>query len=119
MSRPEQVSDLADHELDPHPVSTVYIDRFSDNGDMLTAYGQFVKAAQAAGFIVTGHEIKLARTDEELQKQLKSAQNSWDYQQGEYEKALNGGERPAYEWGLKAWCQREGVDYPFETEAQS
>lgn len=113
MSRPEQVSDLHEYEITPHEVSTVFIDQFQENGDMLAAYGQFVNAAKAAGFTINGNQITVAQTDEELAKKLKSAQNSWDYTQQQYRDALNGGERPKYDYGLKTWCEREGVDFPF------
>ncbi|MDF3308759.1 hypothetical protein P3H15_27450 [Rhodococcus sp. T2V] len=117
MSRPEQVSDLHDYEIAPHEVSTVFIDRFQENGDMLVAYGQFVNAAKAAGFTINGTQITHDRTDEELAKKLKSAQDSWDYQQQQYTDALNGGERPKHDYGLRQWCEREGLHYPFDDVA--
>ena len=113
MSRPQSIADLPKFALAPHDVATVNINTFAHDGRMLAAYGQFVNAAEDAGFDVTSAGITLALTGEEKEDKLKSAQNSWDNNEKAYQAALNGGEEPKYNWGLKDWCQREGVDYPF------
>ncbi|MDH6279484.1 DUF7432 family protein [Prescottella agglutinans] len=113
-SRPIEVGDLPDYQLLGDRIADVSVAMFADDADMLAAYSDLVRAAKAAGHVVSSDgEIRRAVTDEVLQQRLSDAQGSWDRAEAAYLEALGTGVvRDGYAWAVKEWCKKEGLEYP-------
>ncbi|RDI32403.1 hypothetical protein DEU38_103136 [Rhodococcus sp. AG1013] len=113
-SRPTEVGDLPDYQLLGDRIADVAVAMFADDADMLGAYSDLVRAAKAAGHVVSSDgEIRRAVTDELLQRRLADAQASWDRAETAYLEALGTGVvKDGYAWAVKEWCKKEGREYP-------
>lgn len=117
-SRPKSLADVPSFRLEGRHVSTVYVAEFDDCPEMLVAYGEFVRAAKSAGYIVDGGSIRRFMSEEDLQKVLLEAQETWDRTRQVYERAARGEAIESYQVAsLKQWCAAEGVDVPAAVSA--
>jgi len=124
MSRPESVEDLTDWQRKGHHLATITAGSITRHPSL----GQHLLAALAEadrlGLQVENDEIVIPLNEEELEKALRSAQRSWDYNQTAYTEAV-ADPSSAEGWrrsGINSWASEEGlptVEWPADAEAVS
>lgn len=126
--RPQTIDDLTDEQREGAEFFRIDTGNLPADGQVITAVGKLITrartAAAATGAIhvsrskhgdVTG---RLVPTTEELEQKLKSAQETWDYFEHQYEACLLG-TKPSSAYGLTQWCKAEGRALPWETDTEA
>lgn len=117
MSRPETVNDI---EVKPVDFATVQVDSIASDGTLLKAYAIFMEAVQKAGATVEVRYNAAYFTREpspaEQERQLQSAQSTWDAGKKYYDTLAAVGEvEHEYHKSLaQHWAEQEGLPYPPE-----
>jgi hypothetical protein len=117
MTRPVNTEDLPDYERKGHLVARIessYITRHPSLGQHLLAA---LAEADHLGLVVDDGEIIIPLTEAELDRKVKSAQDSWDFGKEVYEKFIEDGVWPERAWSWGAYLRAEGIAAPTKEEA--
>lgn len=114
MARPETHADLSEWQRQGHLLATIpsdFITRHPSLGQHLLAA---IAEADRLGLPRTSDgEIRIPKTDDELDVALRSEQRSWDYNAERWAAATNGDPDaciPALRYSVDAWAKAEGRD---------
>ena len=117
MTRPSSPADLKDYETKGHTVARIesaHITRHPSLGQhLLSALAE----ADRLGLVIDDGEILIPLTEEEPDRKVKSAQDSWDFGKDVYEGFLKSGVWPERSWGWAAYLSAEGIEAPKKEEA--
>ena len=117
MARPSTHADLPNYETTPEEVGGVDLTHISSKPGALAAYGQFLDALTADGeYRLKNGRIMRDRTEEDLDRKLKDAQDSWDRGQKLYIEWQNTGAVPSYTGMWQAFLAAEGIANPTKAD---
>jgi len=112
MARPESVSDLPDHTR-RSLMATFYTSEFVDDPDITAAFAEFTRAAAGVGDIDhQGSRVDLyrAKSADEQDRALITAQRTWDAQAHRYAEVRNGAPPKDHEkYSLRTFAMNEGL----------
>lgn len=114
--RPNKIADLDKYQtsavnlvtvspevLDMHPGAAAKI---------YSAFAEIMEEDYDFRVVVENGSLVRGKTQRELNDALTSAQRVWDRGKEGYERFLNDGEWPKYDYEMRAYCTAEGIDFP-------
>lgn len=125
MTRPSTHLDLTEDSRRGRQVAQFELQYLPMNGKLLSALGAFITAAEGAKMTTTNQYgttyVYRTPTTAELDEALADAQGTWDKNRRNYEAALISGTEPEdyTRWGIKSWCEAEGVALPWLNYAEA
>jgi len=115
MSRPETISEVSDRYIN---FASFDLNLILGNPKLLKAYTALIEQVQAAhGKVAETYgshvEVRLLRTEKQLQDQLRTDQYTWDDKQKAYAKMLAGEDVPDYRHNsIREWAKENGLPDP-------
>jgi hypothetical protein len=120
MSRPTTIADVKDRW---NSVGGISLDEIGNQPALLKAAATFMEAIQKAGGSIEKSysrvDLKLPKTDEQLEDTLGYEQRQWDRMDQKYDaalvsvEALEDGELSWEQRGVRDWAKAEGRSDPF------
>lgn len=116
MSRPNSLADLADYEKSAMNLVSVSAEVLDINpaaaSRIYSAFALIMEGEYDFTVSVENGNLVRSKTAAELNRALDSAQSIWDRGKKEYETIMSGGGWPAYDYSMRTYCLREGLDVP-------